>query len=164
MMYGSLTVESKECDFRVARETVVNVTTSANNDAIPEWWASHVNRNGTTTVRVQPTGVVDPFDITLPMRSQTRTRTFQTDLLAPLQTNETQRFRRFGRTLLIVNGTDASWGNATADRTPLHISATVTNPTPVPIPVIDIGYEIYMNGIKAGEFHQGARKRSRLRL
>ena len=132
-------------------ETVVNVATYANNDDIPEWWASHINRNETTTVRVQPDAVIEPVGVTLPMRSRTRTRTVRSDLLAPLQTTDTQRFRRFGRTLLIVNGTNAHWGNATVNRTPLYASATVTNPTPIPIPVVDIGYTIYMNGIRVGQ-------------
>lgn len=132
-------------------ETVVNVTTYANNDDIPEWWASHINRNETTTVRVQPDAVVGPTDFTLPMHSRTRTRTVRTDLLAPLQTNDPQRFRQFGQTLLIVNETNAYWGNATVNRTPLYTSATVTNPTPIPIPVVDIGYTIYMNDVRVGQ-------------
>lgn len=141
----------REVQFSGSEETIINVTTFINNDAIPEWWASHINRNGTTTVRVQPDAIVEPVGITLPMQSRTRTRTVETDLLAPLQTTENRRFQRFGRTLLIINKTTANWGHATVNRTPLHASATVTNPTPVPIPVADIGYRIHMNGIRIGQ-------------
>lgn len=147
----------RSVQFSGGPETIVNVSTYANNDDIPEWWASHIQRNETTTVRVEPDGVIQPLGITLPMDSRTRTRTVRTDLLAPLQTDEPRRFRRFGRTLLVVNSTDARWGNATVNRTVMHASATVTNPTPVPLPVIDIGYEIYMNGIKVGQSTENQR-------
>lgn len=137
-------------DLSGGRNATVNVTTFANNDAVPEWWVSHVNRNETTTVRVQPDVIVSPVGLSLPMRERTRTRTFSTDMLAPLRTTETRRFQLFDRTLLIVNGTHAHWGNATAAHTPLVVSATVTNPTPVSIPLVDIGYTVHMNGIQVG--------------
>ncbi|WP_101296862.1 LEA type 2 family protein [Halegenticoccus soli] len=139
----------KQVDLSGGRD-VITASTWMNNDDVPEWWVTHVNNDETTTVRVNPAVVVESTDVTFPVDSRTRTRTVETDLLAPLQTNETRRFGAFGRTLLVVNGTDARWGHATAERTPLIVSATVTNPTPVPIPIADIGYTIRMNGVRVG--------------
>lgn len=128
----------------------ISTTTWANNDKIPEWWASHINRNETTTVRVNPTVVTEAVGLTFPAKAQTRTRTVRTNMLEPLQSERTRTLDAFGRTLLIVNETSAHWGNATAERTPLNASATITNPTSVPIPVVDIGYTIRMNGVRVG--------------
>ena len=132
------------------RRNVVNVSTWLDNDEIPEWWASHVNRNGTTTVRVDSTVAVEYLGVDLPATSMTRTRTVKTDLLEPLRVEQRRTFSAFGRRLLVVNDTDAQWGHATVERTPVNASATVTNPTPVPIPVTNVSYTIRMNGIVVG--------------
>ena len=129
---------------------VVNLSTWLDNDEIPEWWASHVNRNGTTTVRVDSNVTVERVGVRLPATSMTRTRMVETNLLEPLRTNQTRTFNAFGHRLLVVNGTDAHWGHATTARTPLNASATVTNPTSVPIPVTNVSYTIRMNGIVVG--------------
>ena len=136
---------------------VVNASTWLDNDDIPEWWASHVNRNGTTTVRVDSTVTVERLGVRLPAMSMTRTRTVKTDLLEPLRVDQRRTFTAFGRRLLVVNGTDAHWGHATVQRTPINASATVTNPTPVPIPITNIKYTIRMNGIVVGSGETGQR-------
>jgi LEA14-like dessication related protein len=140
------------------KQSVISISTWANNNDIPEWWATHINRNQTTTVTVNPTIVTEFAGMTFPVDSRTRTRTVHTSLLAPLRTNETHQFRVFNRTLLIVNETDAYWGHATVERTPLVVSATVTNPLPTPIPVINVGYTIWMNSIRVG--HSVAEQRA----
>lgn len=129
---------------------VISATTWANNDRVPEWWASHINHNETTTVRVDPTVTTAIAGLTFPADAQTRTRTVRTNMLEPLRTDRTRGINAFGRTVLIVNETDAHWGHATVERTPLNASATITNPTSVPIPVADIGYTIRMNGVRVG--------------
>ena len=100
----------RDVNLSSGQNATVHVSTFANNDAFPEWGVSPVNRNETTTVRVQPDAIVSPIGYTLPMRERTRTRTFRTDLLEPLRTSETRRFRLFDRPLLIVNSTQAHWG------------------------------------------------------
>lgn len=132
------------------RRNVVHLRTWIDNDDVPRWWVTHVNRNGTTTVRVDPDVVLEYGGVAVPARPWRRTRTVRTDMLAPLRTDRTRRFRALGRTLLVVEGTDARWGHATAARTPLRATATVTNPTPVPLPVAQVGYEIRMNGVVVG--------------
>ena len=132
------------------RRNVVNVSTRLDNDDIPEWWATHVNRNGTTTVRVDSTVTVERLGVGLPATSMTRTRTVKTDLLEPLRVEQRRTFDAFGRRLLVVNDTDAHWGHATVERTPLNASATVTNPTSVPIPITNVSYTIRTNGVVIG--------------
>ncbi|ELZ17823.1 hypothetical protein C477_11447 [Haloterrigena salina JCM 13891] len=129
----------------------VTVSTWIDNDEIPAWWASHVNRNETTTVRIEPDVVTTYGGIRLPADGVAQERTVRTDLLEPLRTNQTRRFRAYDRTVLVVDETDAEWGTATENRTPIDASATVTNPTGLPVPITEIGYTVRLNGIVVGE-------------
>jgi len=131
-------------------DDTLTTSTWVNNDRIPEWWVTHVNNNETTTVTVDPSVVVRYAGLKLPAESLTRNRTFQTNLLEPLETEETRRFSAFGREVLVVDETDAQWGQATAERTPIDASARVTNSLPAPIPVTEIQYTVRMNGIVVG--------------
>jgi len=101
-------------------------------------------------VRVQPDVVVDVAGIRLPADEWTRTRTVHTDLLEPLETNESQEFQAYGRTVMVVDDDERNVGNATANRTPIDASATVTNPTPIPVPITEIRYTVQLNGIVVG--------------
>ncbi|QLK27740.2 LEA type 2 family protein [Natrinema zhouii] len=132
-------------------ESTVTVSTWLDNNEIPAWWASHVTNNETTTVRVEPDVVVDYAGLRLPADEWTQTQTVHTDLLEPLETNESQEFQAYGRTVLVADETNAEWGNTTANRTPIDASATVTNPTPIPLPITEIRYTIQLNGIVVGE-------------
>lgn len=131
-------------------DDVVTTSTWVNNDRIPAWWVTHVNSGETTTVTVDPSVVVQYVGLRLPASSLTRNRTFHTDLLEPLDTEETRRFSAFGRTVLVVDETDAEWGQATAERTPIDASATVTNSLPVPLPVTEVQYTVRMNDVVVG--------------
>ncbi len=131
-------------------DDTLTTSTWVNNDRIPEWWVTHVNNDETTTVTVDPSVVVRFAGVKLPAESLTRNRTFQTDLLAPLQTEETRRFSAYGRTVFVVNETNAQWGQATTERTPVNASATVTNSLPVPVPVTEVQYTVRMNGVVVG--------------
>ncbi|MFA9417278.1 LEA type 2 family protein [Natrinema sp. HArc-T2] len=136
-------------------ERTVTVTTWFDNGEIPTWWAGHVNRNETTTVRIDPDVVVDYAGIRLPAEEWTRTRTVHTDLLEPLETNESQRLQVANQTVLVVTETNARWGNATVTRTPIDASATVTNPTPLPVPITELRYTVRLNGIVVGQGSAG---------
>ncbi|GAA0674165.1 LEA type 2 family protein [Natronoarchaeum mannanilyticum] len=137
------------------RDDVVTVRTWVDNDEIPDWWVTHVNRNETTTVRVDPTVALEYGGVDVPADSLTRERTFRTDLLEPLQTEQTREFSAFNRTALVVNETDAQWGHATAERTPINASATVTNPLPAPLPITNVSYTVRMNGVVVGQGQAG---------
>ncbi|SEW17156.1 LEA type 2 family protein [Natrinema salifodinae] len=147
-------------DVEIATETenraqfddgTVTVSTWVDNDEIPAWWATHVDNGETTTVRIDPDITVRYAGVRLPADGVTRTGTVQTDLLAPLQENRSREYRAAGRTLFVVEETDAQWGNATPNRTPIDASATVTNPTSLPIPITEIGYTVRLNDRVVGQ-------------
>ncbi len=132
-------------------ESTVAVSTWIDNDEIPAWWASHVNNDETTTVRVEPDIVVDYAGIRVPAEELTRTRTVHTNLLEPLATNESRQFQVSNQTVFVVDETDAQWGNATVNRTPIEASATVTNSLGIPVPITQLGYTVRLNGIVVGQ-------------
>ncbi|SER27279.1 LEA type 2 family protein [Natrinema salaciae] len=149
-----------ERDQRVAvggRESELTVSTWIDNDEIPAWWASHVNRNETTTVRIEPDVVVEYAGVRLPAERWTRTRTVRTDLLEPLRTNRSRDVQAGGRTLVVVEETTAQWGTATPNRSPIDATATVTNPTSIPIPIAKIRYTVQLNDVVVGQGVAGER-------
>lgn len=137
------------------RDDEVTTTTWVNNDRIPAWWVTHVTRNETTTVTVDPSVALTFSGVEFPADEWTRERTVRTDLLDPLETDRPRRFAAFDRTLFVVNETDAEWGRVTAERTPIDASITVTNALSVPLPVTDVNYTVRMNGIVVGQGQAG---------
>ncbi len=133
------------------RDDVINVSTSMNNDKIPQWWVTHINRNQTTTVTVDPQVVVLYGDFEAPAEESTRTRTFETDLLEPLNSEQPRQFSAFDRTVFTITETDARWGTATAEQTPINGSITARNELPIALPITEIQYTIRMNGIVVGQ-------------
>ncbi|MDS0282328.1 LEA type 2 family protein [Haloarcula onubensis] len=150
-MNGVAVASGVEREVRVdGPEDVVTVRTWFDNDRIRPWWVRHVNRNETTTVRVNPEVELDYAGIDVPAEDATRTRTFRTDLLGPLNSDRNRSVDVAGRSVLTVEETNARWGAATRERTPILASATVTNDLPVAVPVTDVRYTIRMNGVVVG--------------
>lgn len=143
--------ERKEAVHLGGQNDTVRLSTRVNNDKIPDWWVTHVNNDETSTVTVDPTVVLKYGGVSTPAEQWTRERTFDTDLLEPLEADQPRRFAALDRTMLVVNETDARWGHATAERTPIDASATVTNTLPVPLPITDVRYTVRMNGIVVGQ-------------
>jgi LEA14-like dessication related protein len=146
-----IATERKEQVRLRGRDDVITTSTWVNNDKIPPWWVSHINRNETTTVTVDPTVIAQYGGFDTPADQWTRRRTVQTDLLAPLESDQQRQVAAFDRTVLVVTETDAEWGTATRERTPINGSVTATNALPVPLPVTEIQYTIRMNGIVVGQ-------------
>lgn len=130
--------------------TVVHASTSFDNDEMQAWWVSHVARDETTTVSVDPTVRMRYGGVELWRTAATRTETVETDVLAPLRSDRRRTFDAYGRTVLVVEETDARWGEPTAARTPIDATATVRNPTWLPIPLTTIEYTVRMNGVVVG--------------
>jgi LEA14-like dessication related protein len=147
----NFTAERREAVRLGGRDDVVRTSTWLHNDRIPDWWVTHVNNDETSTVTVDPSVVLEYGGVRVPAERWTHERTFHTDLLGPLQTDQPRRVSAFGRTVIVVNETEAHWGHATAERTPIDASATVTNALPVALPVTDIEYTIRLNGIVVGQ-------------
>ncbi|WP_135806777.1 LEA type 2 family protein [Halorussus marinus] len=127
--------------------------TDIDNRKIPEWWASHINDGEQTTVSIRPSVNAPLFSTELDAQE----RTFSTDLLAAFDSDSAESVEAGGRTLLTVEETDASWGTATTDETPLRFSGTVTNPNGEPIEFGTIGYTVSMNDVTVAEGTTGER-------
>nr|WP_255457579.1 LEA type 2 family protein [Halorussus sp. JP-T4] len=72
-------------------------------------------------------------------------------MLSSFDSDAAQSVEVGGRTLLTVAGTDASWGTATENRTPLRFAATVRNPNGAPVTFSKLGYEVSMNDVTVAE-------------
>ncbi|NEU55509.1 LEA type 2 family protein [Halorussus sp. MSC15.2] len=125
----------------------VTLRTHIDNEKIPAWWASHINNGEKTTVSVRPSVEAAFLSKSLPSRD----RTFETDMLSSFDSDANQSVTVGDRTLLTVVGTDASWGQATANRTPLRFSGTVRNPNGAPVTFSKLGYEVSMNDVTVAE-------------
>ena len=53
--------------------------------------------------------------------------------------------------VLYVNRTTAAWGNVTESTTPVRLAFVVYNPKSHPVGVSELGYDVSMNGVDAGE-------------
>ncbi|MFT4965175.1 MAG: LEA14-like dessication related protein, partial [Halobacteriales archaeon] len=117
------------------------------NDRISEWWVAHVNGDERSDLAI--TGAVSgPFDVS---RKMNETRTIETDLLSNFVGQERRTISMRDRDLLVLSNQSARWGEATADRTPIHIGATVENRHEYPVSLDGIGYAVSMNDVKMGE-------------
>jgi LEA14-like dessication related protein len=128
-----------------------NLTLSTAMDVgkIPEWWVAHVENGERSTLRVVAT-VSGPlgFERTTTVRNTS----FETDLLAPLDTDSDERIEVAGRTALVVEKTRADWeaGEATPDRAPFTVRITATNERSVPVTVAAVRYTVDASEVRIG--------------
>ncbi|WP_132059512.1 LEA type 2 family protein [Halorussus amylolyticus] len=134
-------------------ENEVTLRTDIDNGKIPAWWATHINNGEETTISIRPSLDAPLFSSELPAQD----RTFSTDLLSSFESDSGESVTAGGRTLLTVESTDASWGEATAEETPLQFSGTVTNPNDEPLEFAEIGYTVSMNDVTLAEGTTGDR-------
>lgn len=125
----------------------VTLQTHIDNEKIPAWWATHINNGEKTTVSVEPAIGAFSYSKELPAQE----RTFETDILASFNSDSGQSVEVGGQTLLTVEETSASWGEATEEETPLSFAGTVHNPNDVPIVFSKIGYTVSMNDVTVAE-------------
>ena len=124
-------------------------TVSMDNDAVPEWWAKHVNDGEESTVVVDPSARADVGFTTFDVAVDDRRSTVETDLLSGLSTG--QRPLSFdGRRIGTIRVADAEWGRATTERTPVEVTVRIENAAPVPVTVSNPAYDVRMNGIVIG--------------
>ncbi|GAA0225763.1 LEA type 2 family protein [Haladaptatus pallidirubidus] len=128
-------------------DSTISLSTRMDNRKIPAWWASHINNGERTTVSIRP-------EIRFPLISKklaAEERSFETNLLGAFESEETQTMTAGERTVLRVTETDAEWGEATKERTPLTVAATVENPTSGEVVFSQLGYTITMNDVPVAE-------------
>lgn len=125
------------------------------NRQIPKWWVTHVRNGERSTVTVD--AHARPSLLRNRSIRTVGTETVETDLIGsfesetvhPVTAPWTPRFT--SSPFLYVNRTNATWGRVSEAETPIHTSFLVYNPQPYPIPITEIGYRIWMNGIRVGE-------------
>jgi LEA14-like dessication related protein len=125
----------------------VTLRTGIDNEKIPVWWASHINDGEKTTLSVEPSVKVTFLSKRLPAPD----RTFETDMLSSFDSDADESVQVGDQTLLTVEGTEASWGEATRNETPLRFAGTVHNPNGAPIRFSKVGYEVSMNDVTVAE-------------
>lgn len=128
--------------------TTHTLTSRMAHDTVPRWWARHLDNGERSTVRTTTNGSVDVGVTTLPVDVPDRSSTVETELLRGLN-NDTARSveSEGGRTLLTIERTAASWGDATPDRVPLTVRMTVRNGQSTPATLRDISYRIGLNDV-----------------
>ncbi|UPW01458.1 LEA type 2 family protein [Halorussus gelatinilyticus] len=125
----------------------LTLQTHIDNEKIPAWWASHINNGEKTTLSVDPSVKAAFLSKGLPAQN----RTFETDMLSSFESQSGQSVEVNGQTVLAVEETDASWGRATRNETPLQFTGTVRNPNGAPVEFSKLGYEVSMNDVTVAE-------------
>ncbi|WP_433626497.1 LEA type 2 family protein [Halomicrococcus sp. NG-SE-24] len=127
--------------------STVSLSAKIDNEKIPNWWATHVNGGEQTTMTVTPSVGVPFFTESLPAQK----RTFSTDILSAFDEDETRALTVDNRTVLKATKTDASWGEATTEETPIRFAATVQNPGNGTVVFSKLGYSITMNDVEVAQ-------------
>ena len=134
--------------------TTLNFSTKMQNSKIPEWWVTHIRNGERTTVYIDAKaktgllgGRVFPFQETQPV---------ETDIIGQFNSEETRPVNSgslpptLSNPVLYINETSASWGEVTANETPIPMTFVAYNPHTQPYTISEVGYEITMNGVGVG--------------
>lgn len=133
-------------------ESTVTTRSYLRNERIPRWWASHIQNDERTQVRIDASirsGLVGQ-SFAVPQE-----RTIETDLLSSFNSTETREVNAnrplVSDPVLYVNRTAGQWGDVTNESTPIVLDFYVYNPKSYAIPVSQIDYRVNMNEITVGE-------------
>ncbi|WP_136717425.1 LEA type 2 family protein [Halorientalis salina] len=125
----------------------VDSTTEMDNGEVPTWWARHLNQGERSTVRTAPTALVDVGVTKFDVAMDTRTSTFETDLLAGMNGDRNEEVTVEGRRALVVQGVESDWGQADPRTAPLNVDATVENELPAEVEVTRVDYRVTLNDV-----------------
>lgn len=120
-------------------------------DTVPVWWARHLDRGERTTVTTSTGATADIGVTTLDVDVPDRERTLTTNLLDGFDDSTDEEVRYGGRTVLVVRQTSASWGDATAERAPIDVAATIENEQEQTVTIRDLTYNVRLNGVSLAE-------------
>lgn len=138
--------------------TTVDLTTEMDNQAIPPWWSSHIDRGERSEMIVDADITHDRFSRTA---SYQYDREVETDLIGEFDSEEPQPvspdddsglglLTEVSDPLLYINETSGEWGDVSEEATPMEIDFVAYNPQPVPLTVTQLEYEITMNDVVVG--------------
>ncbi|MFC7045445.1 LEA type 2 family protein [Halobacteriaceae archaeon GCM10025711] len=131
--------------------STVSFTSHMQNGNISDWWVSHIRNGESTTVAVDATvgGLLGQQFSAPPV-----TRSVETDVIGEFNSTETRPVNAnqpfVSDPVLYINETSASWGEVTAEETPIRMRFTVYNPKSYAIPVSELGYNVTMNEVHMG--------------
>ncbi len=132
--------------------STVNLTTYLHNERIPAWWVSHVRGGEHTSLTVSAT--VQPGFVGQSATFQPAAETIETDLLGQFNSSEDRPVNAdmplVEDPVLVIERTNASWGNVTDEQTPIDLEFGVYNPKTSPVVVSNVGYNITMNDVPVG--------------
>lgn len=128
-------------------EDAVTLTTHLDTDAVPRWWARHVNRGEQSEVVAAPRATVDVGATRVDADLATRTDTVETDMLSGMNGERDEEVRAGGRTVLTVERVDSRWGRATPETAPIETETTVTNEAETTLEITDVRYVVTLNGV-----------------
>lgn len=131
--------------------TTIIISTKLNNAKIPEWWVSHLKNGEVSKISLKGTITFDLkiFDFSWPFEQSSEIRTNLVDSF--VMDNVPLEFDLKLMTVTFYISMRSHWGKVTSDSTEIIHNVEITNPTLVPLPITNIGYEIFMNDIKVGE-------------
>jgi LEA14-like dessication related protein len=133
--------------------STVNLTTDLQNDRIPAWWVSHVNRGESTDLAVDAT--VTSSTLGQSASFQPANEAIETDILGQFNSSEDQDVDAnapvVSDPVLIIEERNASWGQATSQETPIDLTFDVYNPKSEPVVISSVGYNITMNEVDVGD-------------
>ncbi|HKL29993.1 MAG TPA: LEA type 2 family protein [Natrialbaceae archaeon] len=131
--------------------TEIGHAVEMDNDAVPQWWAEHVNNGERSTVVVDPSVTADVGFTTFDVAVDDRESTVETDVLSGLTAGDARPLTLDGQRVGTVHEVRAEWGTATTDRTPVELTVRIENTAPVAIIVSDLGYDVRMNDVVVGD-------------
>ncbi|WP_224449983.1 LEA type 2 family protein [Haloprofundus salilacus] len=133
--------------------TTLDFRTQMRNEKIPAWWASHIENDERTTLRIDADAHWSTVNRTFD--APTVEREIETDLISSFNSSETRPVDAnqpvVSDPVAYINQTNATWGNVNESQTPLDLTFVTYNPKSYPVAVTEVGYTITMNDVQVGE-------------
>ena len=126
--------------------TTVKTTAEMRNERIADWWVTHVNGGERSELDIAARVSGPGVSRTIPARSST----VETDILGGFTADGERTVELAGEPFVVLSDQEASWGEATAERTPMRFRATVRNVHDYPVTLDGVEYVVVMNGVELG--------------
>lgn len=140
-------VEGKESGVGLTTgENTIAFTTAMDNDRIADWWVTHVNGDERSTLTIEPSVSGPGVSKSLP----DQTSIVETDLLSSFENETEETVSVDGEPLLTIGDRDAAWGEATAETTPLTLTAELSNDHDRSVSFSGAEYVVTMNNVTLG--------------
>lgn len=133
-------------------ESTLALQSYLQNEAIPPWWTSHIENDEHTTIGIEANVRTERFD-----RGGTFSQTpdIETDIIGEFNSEETREIDADSPLMedpvLLVNETQAAWGEVSEQETPIDKTSLVYNPNAEPYAITQLDYDISMNGVDLGD-------------